>query len=251
MSFPRFFLEDATGLKPGSTVELSEQEGSHLKTVLRIKPEETVELVNGNGFLASARVSGFTKRSVLLYITSVAQMEDDRLPVTLIVSMLKAERMDWLVEKATELGPLAILPVITERSVRPSHNTREMSRLKRWSAIACQTLKQCKGVYLPLIDHPIPLTDAVKKTLGCKGFMLNEMEKKSFLNSSCVTSGSSSMFSLCIGPEGAFTPQESRMLLEAEFESVSLGRRILRAETAAIAALGVMSSILNATRTLF
>lgn len=235
-------------MTPGSLLELSHEEGAHLRRVLRIQIGEQVELVNGKGLLATATVAGFTKDTAQLYLDAIAQLEDDRIPVTLIVAMLKAERMDWLMEKATELGPHTIMPVITERSVRPSHDKRGMLRCERWNIIARQTLKQCRGIYLPLIQTPMPIQHAIVGLPG-KGFMLNEMETNSFLASSCMKCNDFSCFFLCIGPEGAFTPQEAKMLIEAGFESVSLGRRILRAETAAIAALGIMSSVLNEKRT--
>lgn len=248
MSLPRFFCEAVEStLAQGKMLELSAQEGAHLRRVLRIQIGERVELVNGRGLVATATVAGFTKDIVQLHLDSITTLEDDRIPVALIVSLLKAERMDWLMEKATELGPHTIMPVITERSIRPSHDKRGLLRLERWNIIARQTLKQCKGIYLPLIHPPMPIDHVIQGLQG-KGFMLNEMEMKAFLASSCMESKSFSFFSLCIGPEGAFSPQEARLLVDAGFESVSLGRRILRAETAAIAGLGIMSSVLNEQR---
>ncbi len=224
MSRPRIFISGE--LKPGDVVEIPESERRHLK-VRRIASGEIVVL-NGRGTEAKGRLLGKER----LLIEEVRTPEDRELSIRihLFMALIKRDKMELVIQKATELGVYSITPVIMERCVVKPKNT------ERWLKIAVEALKQCGRTRLPLINPP---TELEKVELRGIGFLLWEEAEARFER--IVTP--SEDVSVIVGPEGGITSQEAEILKKKGAVPSGLGEVILRAETAAIYAVSVIRAL--------
>jgi 16S rRNA (uracil1498-N3)-methyltransferase len=161
--------------------------------------------------------------------------------VTIAMSIFKFDRMEWAIEKCTELGAARIIPVIAQRT--ESHLAAASSkRLERWQRLALQASEQSRRSAPPQISQPVKLTEAIALA-GATRIVLSETETMAMLRD--VLPPNSSEVVLALGPEGGWTEPELKQFREAEWTSASLGPTILRAETAAIAALAIALSVLQ------
>jgi 16S rRNA (uracil1498-N3)-methyltransferase len=164
----------------------------------------------------------------------------------LVVAMLKANRMSWMIQKATELGVKAIYPVITHYSVIKVDTEKASTYLNRWKSIALQSLKQCRGNFLPIIHSPDSLERTLKKVSCAKAkIVLWEQEKKRSLFSAWNEQGNDIPVSIIAGPEGGFSREEITACRDAGFSSATMGKRTLRSETAAIGAVAAITAIMT------
>ena len=203
---------------PGEKLVLPPEEAHHLR-VRRVVPGEEVVVLDGKGREAKGRlmVSGALK---IQEVNRVLEREPF-VGVTLYIALLKGNKMSFVVQKATELGVAEIVPLLTCRSLpRPS-----FSKVDRWNVIAKEALKQCGGTVLPRISSPQPL-----RIVKGPGWVLWEGERERKLPQG-VTSISEA---LVIGPEGGWEDEEIGFLKDQGFVPVTLGPRVLRAETAAL-----------------
>jgi len=203
---------------PGEKLVLPPEEAHHLR-VRRVVPGEEVVVLDGKGREAKGRlmVSGALK---IQEVNRVLEREPF-VRVTLYIALLKGNKMSFVVQKATELGVAEIVPLLTCRSLpRPS-----FSKVDRWNVIAKEALKQCGGTVLPRISSPQPL-----RIVKGPGWVLWEGERERKLPQG-VTSISEA---LVIGPEGGWEDEEIGFLKDQGFVPVTLGPRVLRAETAAL-----------------
>jgi 16S rRNA (uracil1498-N3)-methyltransferase len=161
-----------------------------------------------------------------------------RRPVQLAVGMIANDRMDWLVEKATELGAAAIQPLATERGVLKLEGERASRRQARWQGIAVAACEQCGRNRVPTVHAPL----ALPQWLGALGARADQrrwiLSLAPAAQRLCVSDPDVAPVALLSGPEGGLTPAEEAAALAAGFLPVTLGPRVLRAETAALAALG-------------
>lgn len=233
---PRFYV--AAGLAPGASVELPPEAAHHAVRVLRLGDGDEVVLFDGRGGEWRARLqrSGPAMRAVLDAFDA-----DDREPplaVTLVQGLPAADKMDWIVQKCTELGVGAVRPVAARRSVVRLSGERMERRVQHWQQVAVAACEQCGRNRVPevapLVDLPHYLGMAARagetRLLLMPGaeIALSQMEKPS----GGVT--------LMIGPEGGFEDGEVRAALAAGFRPVSLGPRVLRTETAGAAMLAAL-----------
>jgi 16S rRNA (uracil1498-N3)-methyltransferase len=158
--------------------------------------------------------------------------------VVLLLSIFKFDRMEWAIEKSTELGVSRIIPVAARRSDAHLVAAAE-KRVERWQRIALQASEQARRTSPPEISAPLPLKQAIRLDSPVK-IMLAETEQITSLSQVLESADSEGEIALAIGPEGGWTEDEIRAFNEAAWQQVSLGRNILRAETAAIAALAVV-----------
>ena len=222
----RFYHPEAS---LGRRVRLAHNEGHHLATVMRARIGDVVTLFDGQGHEFDARVTGLFKGTVELEV--VAQRAVSRelpWPVALAVALPKGERQKWLVEKATELGVQRVIPLRTERGVAQP-GAEAIARLRR---VVIEASKQCGRNHLMQVEEPRPCTDffGTEDARGQRwladpsGRPLAEAARQACGPVCCA-----------VGPEGGFTEAERAAALAAGWEAVSLGPRILRVETAAIA----------------
>ena len=171
------------------------------------------------------------------------------MPVTLVMSIFKFDHMEWAIEKATELGVASIVPAIARRTDK--HLAQAAAkRVERWRRIAHEASQQSRRSDVPLISDPVKLADRVKAASNLQRIVLAEQESattlRRFLEVAITASGAElPQFELAIGPEGGWALEEAALFDANGWKAVSLGPRILRAETAAIAALAVVGSMVE------
>ncbi len=240
MQAHRFYCEDLSG----SAAELAGSEAHHLTDVLRLGIGDEVELFDGAGGLATARVKSVSRHRVTLVVERLQRAEPRRTGrIIIAASIAKGERFDWVIGKCTELGVYRICPVVFERTVKQPKNPKT---LERWTNIARAAAKQCGRLFLPRIDAPMSLAQAIEVIRAdypdVKLLVGNfNPDAKSILAQS---SGETDVAAF-IGPEGGFTEDELNLLKKAGAKSVCLTDTTLRVETAAMA----FAAILAAKRT--
>jgi len=229
------------------TIALTDNEAAHAAKVLRIQPGEEVVLLNGRGTRAWARVSQVSRRHVDLEVTHLEESVRPTIEITLFQSVIKPSCMDWLVEKATELGVHCIQPILTEHVVSRLDAAEADRKAEKWRRTAVESMKQCGGPWLPIIQAPMPFAQAIESSVAfdCQ-IVASLAHPNNNLRQALKTmqiqrkTAEPLQGSLWIGPEGDFSPDETRHLLAAQVVPISLGQNTLRSETAAICALSLM-----------
>lgn len=216
-------------------ITIEGEEFSHLTHVMRKKIGDEFRIVDGNGMAYDCFLEYIGKRQAQCRIAGRHHMlHEPTRSVTLAVGMLKNNSsFDFLIEKCTELGVAEIIPVRTSRTI-PVH-----AKTTRWRKLALAAMKQCGRCILPVIREPVPLTDYLQHTKATVRFLPHEKVDAPSLREvdSADTQGTAT---LLIGPEGGFSDDEIAAAVSVGFIPVSLGRRRLRTETAAIHAVGVV-----------
>jgi len=222
-----------------SVAEISGREARHLASVMRLGKGEHVEVFDGAGTVAQAAVEQVEKDRVLLTVQRrmVHKMRDNG-RIVLAVSVAKGERFDWLISKCTELGVDRIVPVVFERTVKLAKGARVV---ERWNRLAIAAAKQCKRIFLPVIDEAQSVADAVNtlKTDFPRGrFLVGSLAKDagSIIDIELLDSDVIAF----VGPEGGFADDEETFLTEAGCAGVRLTDTVLRVETAGFAMAAVL-----------
>ena len=229
---PRFLLPDGARPKAGTTVELDGDEARHAR-VRRLQRGESVVVLDGAGWNALATVESASRQRVALRIVEVLPEHDGESPLdlTLAVALLKTDRFEWMIEKTAELGVRSIVPLVSEHSLgRPSPG-----RIARWNEIAKSAVKQCGRSVFPQVGAPVSFEEALKTT--GPALLLAEREPRCALDEASRRIGETTALTVFIGPEGGFADGEIEKAAAAGAIAVGLGPRVLRAETAAIAAV--------------
>ena len=230
-----------------ATASLEGNQAAHLIRVLRAQPGMEFDVVAG-GRVWHSVVAGITGDSVRFNL--VAEVEaDPALPVTLLLSVFKFDRMEWAIEKATELGAACILPVIARRSEK--HLAQAAAgRVERWRRLALEASKQARRSDVLRIEDPLPLKTAVQGDAQAVRLVLAEQERSTTLHhalSEALDAAGDDVpaIRMAVGPEGGWAAEEEALFDTENWKPVSLGPRILRAETAAITAMAVTAALLE------
>jgi 16S rRNA (uracil1498-N3)-methyltransferase len=210
---------------------LSPEEARHASQVLRLTPGTSVELLDGMGGLYRAELVQVSKAGVVARIEAELPNAEPRTRVTLYQGVAKGEKMDWIVQKAVELGAFRIQPVCFARCVAQGQHKAE-----RWQRIALEAAKQCGRGRIPKVEEPLPLQAALESLARHEQCLVPWEEERSAALSGLLRPDALDI-GLIIGPEGGLDPAEMDMLSTCGAVSVTLGPRILRTETAAVAAL--------------
>jgi 16S rRNA (uracil1498-N3)-methyltransferase len=226
----RFFVPSELWRAEG--VDFPEAEARHAGQVLRLAAGDRVEIFDGTGRAAQAELEEVGKRAVTARVLREWTETRVQPEIHLIVALIKNERFDWLVQKATELGAASIRPVAAERSVVKIAAADAEKRRAKWVSVAVEAAKQCGHVVLPEI---FPVSGAREAFTvapeGLKGIpALHEGGRT--LGEFLV--GNADAVTFAIGPEGDWTEKETRMAEECGFVPVDLGKHVLRSETAAL-----------------
>ncbi|MCR4396734.1 MAG: 16S rRNA (uracil(1498)-N(3))-methyltransferase [Candidatus Saccharicenans sp.] len=220
---------------------LEGQEHHHLSRVARVKPGDKVWLTDGRGWRLLAEVEEVqASRTKLRPLQAVQENLETR--VILGLGLTRTDTFEFVVQKATELGVAEIQPLLTRRSQRLPLDRLER-KLRRWETIAREALKQCKGGLLPLIGGPLRLEDALSRKVEGLKFYLDEDSRHYFRD--ILVSGRAGEVYLLVGPEGGWAEEEKEIMDRAGFQGLSLGCRVLRTETAVLAALSLISHFWN------
>lgn len=237
----RFFIEEGACRRHApATCSISGSEANHIKNVLRLKPGDKVVLFDGSGNEYEAEILCLKSDSVeLSVIRSLTSRSESPLRITAAQGFLKDKKMDDLIRHLTELGISGWLPVIAGRSVSHPDSKSLDVRVERWKKIATEALKQCRRSRIPDIYPAVSFKEAVDigKAYDSKIiFWENEISPLEPSLGDHTSERPCETIFILLGPEGGFTPDEVRSALESGFIAASLGPRILRSETAAIAA---------------
>ena len=222
----------------GSQAALVGAHADHLIRVLRAHVGQEFDISIGNE-VRRGRVSRIAQGRVEFELGDI--IPADVFPqVTLVLSIFKFDRMEWAIEKCTELGVARIVPVIARRT-EPHLATAAPKRVDRWQRIARQAAEQSRRDAPPEISQPLKLKDVVALTGGVR-IVLSEAEQDAMLKNLLRSPSSGSSVILALGPEGGWTDSELTLFRDAGWTGASLGNTILRAETAAVAAMAVTLS---------
>ncbi|HHX2523401.1 TPA: 16S rRNA (uracil(1498)-N(3))-methyltransferase [Neisseria subflava] len=235
---PRFYVDFA--LSPDSVVELPDNVVCHLN-VLRVKNTEEIVLFNGNGKAYPALPEVLEKRRASVRILREEATDNESpLNITLVQAVSSAERMDFTLQKSVELGVAEIRPVISERCVVRLSGERAEKRVARWQEIvvsACeQSGRNIVPKVLPLTTYAQALQQLPQETTKLL-MSLNRAQKLSDVRPQ------SDKVVFMVGPEGGWTEKEEQQAFDAGFQSVTLGKRVLRTETASLAAIAAMQTL--------
>lgn len=239
MSLPRFHVSTAA---PGSRVELPEHTAHHAREVLRLRPGSAVRVFDGAGSEFEAVLDEVSRRTVSARLGHAATPRPESpLFLVLAVSPLKGDRMELVVQKATELGVSEIWPVVTFRTDAAARPALHGSRTERWERVASGAAEQCGRAVVPRIAPTVPLRDLLDRPFDGTRIALFETHGHPPLAAAAPRPGEPVL--LLVGPAGGFEPAEGSALAQAGFRTASLGPRILRAETAAVVAVGVAQAL--------
>lgn len=232
MRIPRIYHPDS--LQESAIVTLSDNAVRHVITVLRLNLGAKVIFFDGHGGEYHAELIAISKKQVQAKIFKHNQIDlESPLKIHLGYGMARGEKIDFVIQKAVELGVDIITPLFTERCGVKLTEERSEKRLQHWQAIMISACEQCGRNVLPRLNAPIELSKWLSQCSDKTRLVLNHRAVKSFQN--IKISGQS--LTLLIGPEGGLTEDEVKCAESFQFSSVSLGPRVLRTETAAIAAI--------------
>lgn len=220
------------------------EEVKHLRQVLRAEVGQRYELSDGQRVFL-AEIESFRKGEVTFQVVDEIPQTPLLLNLTLYAALIKFDRFEWIVEKATELGVSRIVPVVAARTDFGLDKAAP-KRLERWSRIALEAAKQCHRVGPPEITEPVSFSQAVSSADGLRLF-LDEDCRQPLLRALPVEASRNQgdTLSLLVGPEGGWTDPERKAATAAGFASASLGPLVLRAETAVVAAIAVLLGVWN------
>jgi 16S rRNA (uracil1498-N3)-methyltransferase len=226
----------------GNRAFLKGTHADHLTRVLRVRVGQQFDISTGAKVFRGT-VAAVDDQVVEFDLTDELPSSGSDLNITLALSVFKFDRMEWAIEKCTELGVSRIIPVISRRT--DAHLAAASSkRVERWARIAHQAAEQSRRAMPPDIAAPLKLREAVALP-GSLRLVLAESENQLFLSEILQQRLQSSDLVMAIGPQGGWTGAELQLFQQANWTTVSLGQNILRAETAAIAALAVVASWLT------
>ena len=235
MRAPRIYSPQA--LHAEQTLELEDQAARHLLQVLRLREGDSLRLFNGDGHEYPARIVSADKRhcQILLEGKTDCSERESPLAITLAIAMSKGDRMDWLVQKATELGISRIQPLLSERVELRLKGERMAKKIDHWRAVAISACEQSGRCVLPQIDAPSSLADWLQADNNTVKLLLDfEADFKPEADNAIDAC------SLLCGPEGGFSAEEIAAAKAAGYMSWRMGPRVLRTETAPLAAISLL-----------
>ena len=233
---PRFFVE---GQPENGMLFLRGEDAHHAGRVLRLRPGEAVTLCDGRGTDHDCTVESVEKDAVACRVVSSHPADTEpHQRLTLYMALPKGDKMEFIVQKAVELGAAEIVPYLSKNCVSRPDKTDK--KVERWRKIAVEAAKQCGRGVLPAVHPVLPVAEAIARAAQSEtALFLYENEKKTGLRDA-LAGGVGKTVSLMDGPEGGFAPEEAAAAQAAGLVSVSLGTRILRCETAPVAALAAV-----------
>ncbi len=229
---PKFFVDkNNIGEK---NIEITGDDAKHISTVLRAKVDEEIIICDGYGTDYLCRLIGINKKQVLAEIIEKYENKNEpELKITLYQGLPKGDKMELVIQKCIEIGVDRIIPVITDNTVVKIGDKAEKKNL-RWNKIAEAAAKQCGRGKIPHVDKILSFKDAVETSKTLDGVIIPyENERKKNIRE-FVKSFRGKSIRIFIGPEGGFSENEITLCMENNISSVSLGKRILRTETAGL-----------------
>jgi 16S rRNA (uracil1498-N3)-methyltransferase len=238
MSSPRFYL--AQTLAPGARFSLPPGPARHAARALRLAAGDTLTLFNGRGGEYAARIDRIDKDEVAVSVTGFSAIErESGLSVLLAQGISSGERMDYTLQKAVELGVTGIQPIAARRSVVKLAGERADKRVAHWQGVVASACEQCGRNRVPRVEPPLSLAAWLGGRPAGRLLFLSPCAASSL----AALARPEGLQILVAGPEGGFEPDEIATLESASATPVRLGPRVLRTETAALAALAAMQTL--------
>jgi 16S rRNA (uracil1498-N3)-methyltransferase len=239
MNVPRFHVPEAA---PGSRIALPEHAAHHAREVLRLRAGSEVRVFDGEGAEFEATLDSVTRQGVLARLGGPATPRCPESPLRIVLALppLKGDRMETVIQKATELGVAEVRPVVTARTDAAGRPALQGTRQERWEKVASGAAEQCGRAVVPVI-HPTTTLEALLK-LELEGRRILFLETPGQPPLEREEPPPASAVAL-VGPAGGWEPSETARILAAGFRAAGLGPRVLRAETAAIAAVTVLQLV--------
>jgi 16S rRNA (uracil1498-N3)-methyltransferase len=237
-----------TALESQSTLRLPAATAAHVAKVLRLRAGAALTLFDGRGGEFEAQVLALDRHGVQVRVGLHRAIErESAIPVTLLQCLIRAERMDWIVQKATELGAAAIVPLASQHSVVRLDDSSAARRLAHWQAVALSACEQCGRNRVPSVHAAVAFEEGLAEARASAArLMLAPQAQQSVAGAAhaLAAAGLITSVSVLVGPEGGFSEQEQAIAHERGFLDCHLGPRVLRAETAALAALAAIQALL-------
>jgi 16S rRNA (uracil1498-N3)-methyltransferase len=211
---------------------------NHIARVLRLRSGDELTVFDGSGGEFGARIEELRREAVVVAVEEHRALDrESPLPLTLAQGISRGERMDWIIQKATELGASRIVPVFTKRSVVRLDEKQAARKMQHWRAIAVAACEQCGRNRIPELATPVDFVDVLAaEAAGSTRVVLSPTGDLRVDDLKDVAAG----ITVLIGPEGGLEAAEQAAAIAAGFKAVRLGPRVLRTETAAIAALTII-----------
>ncbi len=233
------------GTANGAEVTLSPEESHHAFRVLRLAPGDAVTLLDGAGVEARGSVIVADKRAVRVGVRERIVHPPLTCAVTLLQALPKGRLMDSIVEKATELGASRIVPLLTEHTVSRPDEDHAASKLEKWRTTALEAVKQCGNPWLPRVETPMTFADVLRRNERFDLALVASLHpgtrpmRAVFAGFQAREGRRPASVAVWVGPEGDFTPEEIAALVESGVQPVTLGRLVLRCDTAAVTTLAL------------
>ncbi len=228
-------------LAAGATIELPQGAAHHALRVLRLKPGDTITLFNGEGGEYAATLERADARAAVARIGAWRDVErESPLYITVVQGLASGERMDFALQKSVELGAAAVQPVATARSVTRLDAARADKRLAHWQQVAVSACEQCGRNRVPEVLPLQDLHDWLRAPTQASLRLLFAPDAEQAIGELDRPEGA---IELLVGAEGGLTTDEAAAALRAQFRAVRMGPRVLRTETAALAALSALNAL--------
>jgi len=230
MKISRFY--QATSIVVSEDLELSTENHRHAIQVLRLKVNDTLVLFNDEGGEYLATLTHIDKRKSSVRIDSFSSVNrESPLHITLALATIKSDKMDFAIQKAVELGVSVIQPMTTNRSVIKIKRLEK--KMSHWQGVIVAACEQSGRTVIPQLNEPLNFDKCLKNATGtCITMLPNASQKITDLEPD-----KKNLISLFVGPEGGFTDEEEKLMMQHSFQTINFGPRILRAETAVIAGI--------------
>ncbi|MBB3048400.1 16S rRNA (uracil1498-N3)-methyltransferase [Litorivivens lipolytica] len=234
MRIPRIYTDQP--LSKGAELQLDDSASRHLCQVLRLNRGDVLVLFNGDGCSYPARISHADKKKAQVTVEDCDQRAlESPFPIHLGIALSKGDRFDWVLQKATELGVTAITPLQTQRVDVKLNRERAEKKQRHWQQVIISACEQCGRNRLPQLAEPQTLQDWLGEVEADQKWVLSPAHEGGLRPSQSASSAA-----LLVGPEGGLEDDEVKLALNAGFEALQLGPRILRTETAPLAAISIL-----------
>lgn len=238
MRIPRIFTKQP--LTVGSSIQLEEAAARHLASALRMKAGQTFILFDGTGGEYSAQLTLIKKGKAAAEVTAFSDTtRESPLTIQLAIGISRGERMDWIMQKATELGVTEITPLFTERCEVKLTGERLEKKMRHWQQIAISACEQCQRNTVPLVNAAATIDQYLGNAIDGLKLVLHHRTEKRLAE---MTNYNNHIV-LLVGPEGGLSDREIDAAVKQGFSALAIGPRVLRTETAPLAAISIIQSL--------
>jgi 16S rRNA (uracil1498-N3)-methyltransferase len=237
----RFFV--SKDCVKANSIYITGLEAHHILDVMRLKVSDEVVVFDGTGREYTGIVRSADRKSLEVSINSTRESScRERGPLTTLVQAItKKDKMDYIAEKATELGVSRIVPVITARTIPDWSDAKKADIVERWRKIAREAAKQCGRADIPEVSSILSVNEAIEGSRACDLKLIAVLSDKAIKLKDALKAGNGKSITIAIGPEGDFTPGEAEGAVGAGFRVISLGPRVLKSDTAGLSVLSMIN----------